>query len=66
MLRTLVRDKAQTAGQQRSAAHPDQKREDLDYPLGFTLSYAQEQPIPQMRGFQYGYPPLLTQINEVG
>ena len=27
MLRTLGRDKAQTAGQQNSAAHPEQRRE---------------------------------------
>ena len=41
ILRTLVRDKAQTVGQQSSVAQLDQKREDLVYPLGFTLLYAQ-------------------------
>ena len=32
MLRTLVRDKAQTTGQQNSAANPEQRQEDLAYP----------------------------------
>ena len=32
MLRILVRDKAQAAGQQSSAVHPDQRREDPTYP----------------------------------
>ena len=41
MLRTLVRDKAQVAGQQSSAAHPYQRREDPVYPPGFTPPYAQ-------------------------
>ena len=66
MLRTLVRDKAQVAGKQNNAAHPDQRRKDLIYPLGFTPPYVQAQPMPQMRGFSYGYPPPPTQTNEVG
>ena len=40
MLRILVRDKAQTTGQQSNAAHPDQRREDPTYPQGFTPPYA--------------------------
>ena len=32
MLRTLVREKAQAIGQQSSAAHPEQRMEDLAYP----------------------------------
>ena len=32
LLKTLVRDKAQAAGQQNSAAQPDQRREDPAYP----------------------------------
>ena len=31
MLRTLVRDKAQAAGQQSNIAHPDQRKEDPTY-----------------------------------
>ena len=41
MLKTLIRDKAQATCQKNSAAHPDQRREDLIYPPGFTPSYAQ-------------------------
>ena len=32
LLKTLVRDKAQAAGQQNSAAQPEQRREDSTYP----------------------------------
>ena len=66
MLRTLIRDKAQATGQQNSAAHLNQRREDLVYPPRFTPPYAQAQPMPQMGGFPYDYPPLPTQTNEVG
>ena len=65
MLRTLVRDKAQATGQQSGAAQPEQKREDPAYPPRFALPYAQTQPIPQMRGFLYGYAPRPTQTHEV-
>ena len=41
LLKTLVRDKAQAAGQQNSAAQPEQRREDPAYPQGFTPPYAQ-------------------------
>ena len=41
MLRTLVRDKAQVAGQQSNAAHPDQRREDPTNQQGFTPPYVQ-------------------------
>ena len=60
MLRTLVRDKVQAVGQQNSAAHPEQKREEPAYPQGFTLPYAQAQPMPQMGGFPYSYTPPPT------
>ena len=62
MLRTLVKDKGQATslGQQSSVVHLDHRREDFVYLPGFTSSYAQTQPIPQMRGFPYGYTPLST------
>ena len=41
MLRTLVRDKAKTTGQQNGAAQPEQRREDPVYPQGFFSPYAQ-------------------------
>ena len=66
LLRTLVRDKAQAAGQQNSTTQPEQRRENLVYPSGFALIYAQEQPMPQMGGFPYGYAPPPTQTHEVG
>ena len=66
MLRTLVRDKAQAAGQQSGAIQPKQRREDPFYPLGFVPPYAQTQPMPQMGGFPYGYAPPPTQTQEVG
>ena len=57
LLKTLVRDKAQVAGQQNSVVQPEQRREDLVYPQGFTPVYTQAQPMPQMGGFSYGYAP---------
>ena len=41
MLKTLLRDKAQEAGQQSGAAQPEQRRKDPAYPQGFTPSYTQ-------------------------
>ena len=41
MLRTLVKDKAHAEGQQSNVAHPDQRKENLTYPQGFTLPYVQ-------------------------
>ena len=41
MLRTLVRDKAHTTGQQSGVVQPEQRREDLTYPSGFAPTYAQ-------------------------
>ena len=63
--KTLVRDKAQAAGQQNGVVQPEQRREDPTYPQGFTPPYTQAQPMPQMGGFLYGYTPLLTQTHEV-
>ena len=65
MLWTLVRDKAQVAGQQNSVAQSEQRREDPAYPQGFTPPYAQAQPMPQMGGFPYSYAPPPTQTHEV-
>ena len=65
LLKTLVRDKAQTVGQQNSASQPKQRREDLAYPQGFIAPYTQAQPMPQMGGFLYGYVPPSTQTHEV-
>ena len=66
LLKTLVRDKAQAAGQQNNSAQLEQRKEDLAYPQGFTPSYTQAQPMSQMRGFPYGYAPPPTQTHEVG
>ena len=66
LLKTLVKDKAQVAGQQNSVAQPKQRREDPAYPQRFTPSYTQAQPMPQMGGFPYGYAPPPTQTHEVG
>ena len=41
LLKTLVRDKAQAAGQQNNVAQPKQRREDPAYPPGFAPTYAQ-------------------------
>ena len=60
LLKTLVKDKAQVAGQQNSVAQPKQRREDPAYPQRFTPSYTRAQPMPQMGGFPYGYAPSLT------
>ena len=40
MLRTLVRDKAHTTGQQSGVVQPEQRREDPAYPQGCTPPYA--------------------------
>ena len=66
LLKTLVRDKAQAACQQNSVVQSEQRREDLTYPEGFTHSYTQAQPMPQMGGFPYGYAPPPTQTHKVG
>ena len=66
LLKTLVRDKAQAIVQQNSATQLEQRREDPAYPQGFTPSYTQAQPMPQMGGFPYGYALPPTQTHEVG
>ena len=66
LLRILVRDKVQAAGQQSNVTHPDQKRENPTYPQGITPPYAQTQPMPQKGRFPYGYLPPSAQTNEVG
>ena len=74
LIRTLIRDKGQASGPspQNETAQPDQKREELVYPVGFTLPYtsnvhmAQAPPMLQARGFPYGYAPSPTRVNEVG
>ena len=42
LIRTLIRDKGQTSGPspQNETAQPDQRREELVYPAGFTPPYA--------------------------
>ena len=42
LIRTLIRDKEQVSGPspQNETAQPDQRREELIYPMGFTPSYA--------------------------
>ena len=66
LLKTLVRDKAQAAVQQNNATQPEQRGEDPVYPPGFTPSYTQVHPMPQMGGFPYGYAPPPMQTHEVG
>ena len=65
LLKTLVRDKAKAAVQQNNATQPEQRGEDPAYPSGFTPSYTQVHPMPQMGGFPYGYAPPPTQTHEV-
>ena len=72
--RTLIRDKRQasSSGPQNETAQPNQKKEELVYPAGFTPPYApnvhiaQAPPMQQAGGFPYGYAPPPTRVNEVG
>ena len=74
LIRTLIRDKRQASGSgpQNETAQPDQRKEELVYPVGFTLPYtsnvhmAQAPPMLQARGFPYDYAPPPTRVNEVG
>ena len=74
LIRTLIRDKGLALGfsSQNETAQPDQRREELVYPTGFTPPYApnvhvaQAPPMQQTGGFSYGYTPPPTQVNEVG
>ena len=68
MIRALVREKGQAAAPnpQNGIAQPEQRREDPVYPQGSAPLYAQMQPMPQMRGFQYGYASPPIQTHEVG
>ena len=74
LIRTLIKDKGQTLGPgpQNETAQPDQRREVLVYPTGFTPSYApnvhmaQALPMQQVEGFPYDYAPPPTWVNEVG
>ena len=72
LIRTLIRDKGQASGPspQNKTAQPNQRREELVYPMGFTPSYAlnvhvtQAPPMQQAGGFPYGYAPPPTRVNE--
>ena len=74
LIKTLIRDKGQASGlgPQNETAQPDQRREELVYPTGFTPSYAsnvhvaQVPPMQQVGGFLYGYAPPPMRVNEVG
>ena len=74
LIRTLIKDKGQALGlsPQNKIAKPDQRREELVYPTGFTPQYAlnvhmaQAPPMQQAGGFPYGYAPPPTWVNEVG
>ena len=50
---------------EKASQDQNQRREKPIYPPGFTLLYAQTQPIPQMGSFQHGYMPPI-QMNKVG
>ena len=73
MIRALVREKGKAAAPnpQNETAQPDQRREDVIYPPGFTPPYAsnvhvtQAPPMQQVGGFLYGYVPPPTRVNEV-
>ena len=74
LIRTLIRDKGQASGPglQNETAQPDQRKEDVVYPSGFTPPYApnihmaQAPPMQPAGGFPYGYAPPPTRVNEVG
>ena len=74
LIRTLIRDKGQASSSnpQNETGQPDQKKEELVYPTGFTPPYAsnvymaQAPPMQQAGGFSYGYAPPPTWVNEVG
>ena len=74
LIRTLIRDKRRASGlnPQNETAQPDQRREDVVYPSGYTPSYApnvhmaQAPPMQQAGGFPYGYAPPPTRVNKVG
>ena len=63
LIRTLVRDKESASGPnpQNQTAQPDQRREDVVYPPGYTPPYApnvhmtQAPSMQQAEGFPYGY-----------
>ena len=71
---TLIKDKGQASGPspQNETTQPDQRREDVVYPPGYTPPYAsnvhmaQIPPMQQAGGFPYGYAPPPTHVNEVG
>ena len=73
LIRTLIRDKGQALGPgpQNETVQPNQRREELVYPTGFTPPYAlnvhvaQAPPMQQVGGFPYDYAPPLAQVNEV-
>ena len=73
-IRTLIKDKGPASGPnpQIETAQPDQRREDVVYPPGYTPPYApnihmaQAQPMQQAGGFSYGYAPPRTRVNEIG
>ena len=73
LIRTLIRDKGQASGlsPQNETTQPDQRREELVYPAGFTPPYApnvhvaKAPPMQQAGGFLYGYAPPLTRVNKV-
>ena len=74
LIRTLIRDKGQALGSspQNETAPPDQRREEVIYPPGYTPPYApnvhmaQAPPMQQAGGFPYGYAPPPTRVNEMG
>ena len=74
LIRTLIKDKGPASGPnpQIETVQPDQRKEDVVYPPGYTPPYAtnvhmaQAPPMQQAGGFPYGYAPPPTQVNEIG
>ena len=74
LIKTLIRDKGQASdpSPQNEIAQPDQRKEALVYPMGFTPIYApnvhvaQAPPMQQAGGFLYGYASPSVRVNEVG
>ena len=74
LIRILIKDKGQASGlsPQNETTQPDQRREELVYPVGFTPPYApnvhmaQAPPMQQAEGFPYEYAAPSMRVNEVG
>ena len=74
LIRTVIKDKgpASSPNPQNETTQPDQRREDVVYPPGYTspsvsnVYMVQAPPMQQVGGFPYGYAPPPTRVNEIG